>query len=288
MAVYLNPTSAITGTRGTDLFLLHDAAGLAAAGALDGGRGLDAVILLSDAALTDAHFAGLRNMEGLMLGGTGAQSLVLGPRAAAAFTGGTIAVLADAALSASIDGTALGAGTALLAATGAGADTLAGGAGNDILHAAGGEDRLLGGAGNDRLWGGAGADLLYGGAGDDTLSGGEDADCMTGGAGADRFRYAAPAEGGDTTTDFAPGTDILEVSAAGFGGGLVAGGDATGHFTANTAARADSSSGTGQFIFETDAARLWWDADGAGGSAAVLIATLPGAALSAGDIHILG
>jgi Ca2+-binding RTX toxin-like protein len=433
LAIYINPTSAKVGTRSTDLFILDDAASLATAGTLDGGAGLDALIFTGDVSLTDSHFTGLRNMEGMMLGGSGAQSVVLGAKATAAFAGGRIAILADSASAAQINGAALGASSSLIASSGEGADRLTGGAGSDILHGAGGNDvltggggddtllggagedslnggtgndrleggsgddslaggtgndRLLGdaghdhllgdsgndwiegGAGNDRLDGGSGADTLLGGLGDDryivdnlgdvvsesggggtdtvvshvsfslgtglegltlsggavlsgtgnglnnrlvannagstlsglegndallggagadTLSGGLGADKLSGGAGADRFRYATAAEGQDAISDFATGEDIIEVSATGFGGGLVAGTDATGHFTTNATGLADAPEGTGQFIFETDAARLWWDADGAGGLAATQVASFAaGTSLAASDLQIIG
>ena len=483
----MNPTSATVGTRSTDLFLLNDAASLTAAGTLDGGAGLDALIFTGDVTLNDGHFAGIRNMEGMMLGGTGAQSLVLGAAAAAAFTGRQVAILADSATSVSIDGTAMPRGSALLVTASEGGDRLLGGAGNDILHGNGGDDLLQGGAGDDSLWGdagndqlsggagadrlrggdgddtvlggdgnddirgnegndilhgdagddivwggvgndtvtggkgidilyggegtdrlygdggadtligdqgnddlyggaeadrleggdgsdrldgGAGADTLLGGLGDDryivdnagdvvseaggggtdtvvshvsftlgtglegltlsggsvltgtgndlnnrmlannagntldglagndallggagsdTLIGGLGADKLSGGAGADRFRYASAAEGGDAITDFASGTDRIEISATGFGGGLVAGTDATGHFTANTTGLADAPAGTGQFVFETDTARLWWDADGSGGVTATQIASFAaGTALAASDLQLIG
>ena len=69
----------------------------------------------------------------------------------------------------------------------------------------------------------SGNDELVGGAGDDTLIGGLGADTLTGGAGHDHFVYQSAAEGGDTIKDFAVAEDSLNFSAAGFGGGLVAG-----------------------------------------------------------------
>ena len=68
------------------------------------------------------------------------------------------------------------------------------------------------------------------------------------------------------------------MSAGGFGGGLTAGIDlvAGGHYIENRSGLADSAAGVGQFVFETDTKLLWWDADGAGGAAAVVIAELIG------------
>jgi Ca2+-binding RTX toxin-like protein len=57
-------------------------------------------------------------------------------------------------------------------------------------------------------------------------------------------------------------------------GGLGADAVAVGRYVANTSGLATSSSGVGQFVFESDVRVLWWDADGAGGSDALRIATL--------------
>jgi len=166
------------------------------------------------------------------------------------------------------------------------ANLLSGLLGADTLEGAGGADRLLGGGGDDSLDGGEGADTLDGGEGNDILLGGAGGDRLIGGNGADAFRYASAAEGRDVILDFAAEIDQIEVSAAGFGGGLVAGGPIS--FIAALNNRATSAAGTGQFIWETDAARLWWDADGAGGAAAVLLATLNGAVgVTAGDIVVI-
>lgn len=80
-----------------------------------------------------------------------------------------------------------------------------------------GDDGIAGNAASNRLLGMRGNDALSGDAGDDTLEGGQGGDTLTGGAGADRFAYAALSESGgaapDTITDFAPGLDLIDVSA---------------------------------------------------------------------------
>ncbi len=83
------------------------------------------------------------------------------------------------------------------------------GAGNDFLNGNEASNRLDSGAGNDLLNGDGGNDLLIGGSGADTL---------TGGAGADRFIYLANADsavgtGRDVITDFAQGSDLIDLSA---------------------------------------------------------------------------
>lgn len=158
------------------------------------------------------------------------------------------------------------------------------GEGNALANA------VTGTSGNDTLLGGAGADTLTGGAGNDLLIGGPGADRLDGGLGLDTFRFNAPGEGVDTINGYVIADDRIEVSAAGFGGGLLAGIDllATGRYVENTTGRATSAAGIGQFIFETDAARLWWDADGAGGAAAVQVARLTGlTTLGAGEIVVI-
>lgn len=167
------------------------------------------------------------------------------------------------------------------------ADTLLAGVGDDILRGGIGNDSLAGGDGNDSLDGGTGNDTLLGGAGADTLFGGSNRDVLTGGAGQDRFRYTAVSQGGDTITDFNLTDDAFQIAAAGFGGGLVAGVLPAARLISNLTGLAEAA--FGQFVLETDAKRLWWDADGTGGGAKVLITGFTGAlpALTAADFIIL-
>ena len=73
------------------------------------------------------------------------------------------------------------------------------------------------------------------------------------------------------------------VSASGFEG-LVAGGLLDGQFTTGKVA-----AGTGaQFVWDVSKGKLFWDADGAGGEAAELIATLPrSTGLTAADFVVV-
>lgn len=64
-----------------------------------------------------------------------------------------------------------------------------------------------------KLDGSAGRDTLVGTPGDDVITGGAGADTLTGGAGADTFVYSNLREAGDTITDFAPGTDRIDLRA---------------------------------------------------------------------------
>jgi Ca2+-binding RTX toxin-like protein len=173
-------------------------------------------------------------------------------------------------------------------AGGTGNDTLLGQAGDDIVFGEDGNDQISGGDGFDNLSGEAGADSITGGNDDDVLSGGEgidsldggggndllsgdsESDVLTGGAGADTFAFQLPGEGPDEITDFASGTDLIRVLASGFGGGLVAGDPVS----LVSGADPTASTASGQFLYDTDDGRLFWDADGTGSDAAVLIATL--------------
>lgn len=154
------------------------------------------------------------------------------------------------------------------------------GAGNDTAMGGAAVDRLLGDAGNDRLMGFGAVDFLTGGAGTDTL---------TGGAGNDRFVFTAPTDGPDSITDFsnvAGNNDMFHITAAAFGGGLVAGALAAGQFrTATTNQAGDLND---RFIFRTTDRSLWFDVDGTNGTAPVMVADLQaGAVVTAADIVLV-
>ncbi len=169
-------------------------------------------------------------------------------------------------------------------------DLLLGGEGADVLMGGAGTDTLRGGEGVDLLLGGASADVLEGGDGDDTLIGGAGNDRLTGGAGNDMFQFNTAADRSDTIVDFTPGADDILISAAGFGGGLVAGMNlqTAGKFVANTSGAATSPSGVGQFIYETDVGTLWWDPNGGSTAGRVSIATLSGLpAVTGSDLIVI-
>ncbi len=129
-----------------------------------------------------------------------------------------------------------------------------------------GIDNVTGSAFNDVLIGNADANSLQGGEGDDEL---------TGGGGADTFVYGNPNQGLDTITDFG-GDDIFQISAAGFGGGLVAGtalqttAAATGVFVSGTGYLGTMA----HFLYDTATDILSFDADGSGAGATVALAQL--------------
>ncbi len=94
---------------------------------------------------------------------------------------------------------------------GAKADSLSGLGGQDKVLGYGGTDTLIGGNGHDTLLGGGGGDVLQGGAGNDLLRGQAGDDVITTGGGADRVQFGRGA-GHDTVTDFALGTDKLQLA----------------------------------------------------------------------------
>ncbi len=152
--------------------------------------------------------------------------------------------------------------------------------GNDVIRGNGAANALFGWGGNDSLDGASGNDVLRGGTGIDTL---------TGGIGNDTFRFSALNECGDVITDFGnilSSDDRFQITAAAFGGGLVAGALAANQFITradNLAQDADD-----RFIFNTTDRTLWFDADGNGAGAAVMVADLQaGAIVTAADILLI-
>ncbi|WP_314388319.1 type I secretion C-terminal target domain-containing protein, partial [Pseudomonas brenneri] len=92
---------------------------------------------------------------------------------------------------------------------GAGTDTLSG---LENLIGSNFNDNLTGDGNNNLISGGLGNDTLKGGGGDDTLMGGLGNNNLTGGSGADTFQYLTGGSGHDVITDFAVGTDKLDLS----------------------------------------------------------------------------
>ena len=150
------------------------------------------------------------------------------------------------------------------------------------------DDNFLTGEGdNDTMGGAGGFDNLQGNDGDDRLEGGADGDFLAGGSGADTFVYASSSDGGDFVDDFETGTDMIEIDAGGFGGGLGAGSLAANYFVSGSGVGA-TEGGHGQFLYDTDTGDLYWDEDGTGAGAAQHIATLGGTpSLSAADFTIV-
>ncbi|NMG29533.1 calcium-binding protein [Aromatoleum evansii] len=191
---------------------------------------------------------------------------------------------------------------------GAGNDQLFGGAGNDIIDGGagndkitddaghntitdlegnanivtgGGNDTITTGAGNDKIAAGDGANVIRSGAGNDTIitgggadwiNGGQGADKLTGGGGADVFVFDNLAVGGkDAIMDFNASEDVFAFDTGVFT--KLAGGISAENFViGKVALDADD-----YLIFDTSGGKLYYDADGSGGGAAIQIAGVKGA-----------
>lgn len=197
-------------------------------------------------------------------GGAGADTLVGGVGADLLDGGGDIDLASYEASTAAIK-LALGAGGAS-SAPGMGG-TAAGDVVTNIENVTGSgfNDTLTGNDLGNVLSGLAGADLINGGGGADLLYGGLGADTLTGGDGADVFKYAALSERGDHVTDFTRGVDLMQIAASGFAG-LSTG-------TANVQLGTLVTGGAAAFLYDAASGRLWYDADGAGAAAKLLLLT---------------
>lgn len=160
---------------------------------------------------------------------------------------------------------------------GGGNDQLFGEDGNDIIYgdratdptAWAGNDKLDGGNGADQLYGGGGNDNLIGGAGNDLLAGGAGNDTLTGGTGTDYFVFNSDLSGSgrDVIKDFTSGTDKIWLDLDVFT--ALSGATADNLTTASAAADSDD------FLIYTGG-NLYYDADGNGSGASVLIANVKG------------
>jgi Ca2+-binding RTX toxin-like protein len=172
----------------------------------------------------------------------------------------------------------------------AGANTLAGGDGRDLLMGLGGNDTLGGGAGSDVLIGGSGNDSIGGGSnGDDWLEGGAGVDRLAGGSGKDDFVFReAGTANADTVTDFVTNWDRIQLDGntlSGLGAnGRFASGDVRFHSGAGVTTAHDADD---RIIYNTTTGQVFYDADGAGGASAQLVANLgAGRALTASDFNV--
>jgi Ca2+-binding RTX toxin-like protein len=118
------------------------------------------------------------------------------------------------------------------------------------------------------------ANVLRGGLGNDTLFGGGGADVLRGDAGADIFLFTSATGGADSIRDFAFGTDKIGLEDGAFGD-INAINIAT-RLTINATGTVGATA-VAQLIFDNAGAgfgQLFFDADGNGAGAAVLLATL--------------
>lgn len=158
-----------------------------------------------------------------------------------------------------------------------GIENLVGSAFNDVLVGNGAANRLRGGSGGDTLSGGSGNDSLFGGPG---------ADMLTGGANRDAFVFHTSLGLGniDTIVDFIVIDDVIRLESAVFAGLGPAGVLAAGRFHIGGSA-ADAGD---RIIYNPTTGALYFDADGAGGAAQILFATLgAGLALTRADFVVI-
>lgn len=151
------------------------------------------------------------------------------------------------------------------------------------------DDRLRGDARANALVGGEGRDSISGRGGDDVLTGGAGADALTGGAGRDTFVFTQLEQSStqrDRIVDFVSGVDSLAFDREAFSAfeGANAGGIAARAFgLGSEAATADQA-----LVYDRGAGLLYYDADGSGAGAKILIADLgAGTVLAAQDIVLV-
>jgi len=158
---------------------------------------------------------------------------------------------------------------------GAGKDTLAS---IENLYGGSASDKLTGNSRGNDLFGNDGNDVIKGLDGNDTLLGGRGKDTLTGGAGADKFGFhlEVAAASADKITDFSRAQgDKLVLSTYYFAAlsGEPESVLAKGEFYA-AAGATNAQDATDRIIYNTTTGGLYYDADGLGGKAAILFATL--------------
>ena len=129
------------------------------------------------------------------------------------------------------------------------------------------------------------ANIVIGNAGANVLNGGGGADRLAGFGGADSFAFTTSLGGGnvDVIADFAHGVDKIQLDDAVFAG-LGLGALGANAFVTGTAA-GDTDD---RIVYNQATGQLFFDADGSGGTGAVLFATLEGApVLSASDFQVI-
>jgi Ca2+-binding RTX toxin-like protein len=191
--------------------------------------------------------------------------------------------------------TLIGGGSDDLLFGGGGKDSILGGSGNDILRGKAAVDTLSGGVGADSLYGGAGRDVLTGGDGRDVLAGGDANDKLTGGSGRDTFVFDSQLDAVsnvDRIKDFTHLEDSIQLDDDVF--------TAFNATVSTTVLDANFQQGAGvttaqdaddRIIYDTSTGKLYYDADGVGGTAAVqfaVVGTNSHPTITAEDFVIVG
>jgi RTX calcium-binding nonapeptide repeat (4 copies) len=128
---------------------------------------------------------------------------------------------------------------------------------------------LTGSAHGDTLTGSTGSDTLFGGDGDDLISGGKGADELLGGDGFDTF-VISQVNGGksvDHIADFQSGFDHIQLEGLMFKAPL-------GTLAADQFALGAAQDANDRVIYDSQSGKVYWDADGVGRKAAVLVVQL--------------
>lgn len=148
------------------------------------------------------------------------------------------------------------------------------GFGNDLIR---NFENIEGTFSNDVLLGDGADNAISALSGDDFIRGRGGNDNITAGTGADTiaFEAAGAANGVDRIRAFETGVDKLQFSSADYSSSAT--------LTYGTAAVGAGA----QFVFDDVLDQLYYDADGAGGAAAILIANLYQTTLASGDIVIV-
>jgi Ca2+-binding RTX toxin-like protein len=258
---------ALKGTKGWDTL-----DGKAGDDLLSGGDGLDTFII-SAGHDTVKDF----NVLGKTWTGPGAEVLQVA-------AGASVSATLKAAWSATSD--TFNFGDALITTSGLAVD-LSGvttGLGWDVLNK-GKATTLTGSMFDDTLTAGSGNDVLQGGAGNDTLIGGKLADTMTGGTGSDIFQLNG-LKGIATAhhiTDFVSGQDHIQLDSKIF--------KALGIGALSDSAWVDGTTATNSnqhILYNSSNGELFYDVDGSGKKAAVLIGVVDNhAALTHGDFMVV-
>jgi cysteinyl-tRNA synthetase len=143
--------------------------------------------------------------------------------------------------------------------------------------------KITGSEFNDTLTGGKGNDTLYGGDGDDLLIGGLGNDILFGGDGHDTFQLGGSSISKDLIKDFEHGSDHIQLDHVLFKA-LTIGDLHSNEFVLGTKAMTTSQ----HLIYNSATGNLWYDADGSGKAAAVLIAVLDNhATLTYADLAVI-
>ncbi|MEH2460682.1 beta strand repeat-containing protein [Nostoc sp.] len=101
-------------------------------------------------------------------------------------------------------------------------------------------------------------DNIVGNNGNDTLNGAEGNDILTGGNGNDTFAFRTYDQGVARVDDFNATNELIQVSSAGFGGGLLIGSLQKSQFTIGASATTSNQ----RFIYDSTTGGLYFDSDG--------------------------